>query len=112
MLINNEISLCDVDIKVCCKPLPDNTEPVLTSRTPKKCGIHNKEGIANGAFDVFAKNPEKFTTRFGEWPHHCIVFDSKTYRAGATMIAPGIILTAAHKIWYVFLLLKVGCYLS
>ena len=103
--INNDISLCDVDIQVCCKPLPDmpkqrdNTESVFTSEAPKKCGVHNKEGIGFGRLDVFAKNPEKFTTHFGEWPHHCIIFQSGIYRGGASMIAPGVILTAAHKIW-------------
>ena len=103
--INNEINLCDVDIEICCKPLPDrpkkpdNTNPVITSRTPKKCGKHNNEGIGFGRLDVFPKNPEHFTTHFGEWPHHCIIFDSNTYRGGATLISPGVILTAAHKIW-------------
>ena len=107
--INNKISLCQVDIQVCCIPLPDSRsnpdhlDPVFTPKNPKKCGINNKRGIENGFLDIHPKFPQMFTTHFGEWPHHCMIFDAKStlLKGGASLIAPGVILTAAHKVWLV-----------
>ena len=71
-----------------------------------KCGQHRATGL-----DIRALNPsdqsDKFSsTHFGEWPHVCILFDSskKTsnnpgrFIGGASLISPGIVFTAAHKL--------------
>ena len=42
-------------------------------------------------------------TRFGEWPHMCAVLERRNgsawaFVAGASLVADGVLLTAAHKI--------------
>ena len=44
-----------------------------------------------------------FSTHAGEWPHSCLLFDTSSisqgiFIGGATLIAPGVIITAAHKV--------------
>ena len=44
-----------------------------------------------------------FSTHFGEWPHSCLLLDTSKNKqgdfvGGATLIAPGVIITAAHKV--------------
>jgi hypothetical protein len=105
LAINPEGSLCAGDIEVCCKLKP--TKPGGTKLEPKKeleyvpkCGRHNPEGI-----DILVTKPQdKHTaTQFGEWPHACILYkvDSKKddlFIGGASLIAPGVVITAAHKV--------------
>ena len=60
------------------------------------CGIHNPEGLA------LAKQTGKLTQE-GEWPHICIMYNVNikndySYIGGATLIAPGVLVTAAHEV--------------
>ena len=44
------------------------------------------------------------STQHGEWPHACLLFDTSPevagglFIGGASLIAPGVIITAAHKV--------------
>ena len=43
------------------------------------------------------------STQHGEWPHACLILDTSTIKigkfvGGASIIAPGVILTSAHKV--------------
>ena len=43
------------------------------------------------------------STQHGEWPHACLILDTSTieigkFVGGASIIAPGVILTSAHKV--------------
>ena len=45
----------------------------------------------------------EFATQFGEWPHVCMIMKKNTagsdaFLGGASLIAPGIVVTAAHKV--------------
>jgi hypothetical protein len=103
--INPEGSLCEGDIEVCCnlkstKPGGTKLEPIKELEYVPKCGRHNPEGI-----DILVTKPQdKHTaTQFGEWPHACILYkvDSKKddlFIGGASLIAPGVVITAAHKV--------------
>ena len=61
--------------------------------TPKECGFRNE---VNGG--------SKFEAAYGEWPNMCVIYRKHTitdeenveYLAGASLITPGILLTAAH----------------
>ena len=55
------------------------------------CGIHNSEGLA------MAKQTGKLT-QGGKWPHICIMYNVNSYLGGATLIAPGVLVTAAHEV--------------
>lgn len=97
-----ENSKCDGDFEVCCRN-PDYTAPVTTTTTTPKpvpyksrCGTHNQDGIG-----VRIQNDRyKATTQFGEWPHMCAILEDKDdknlYVCGGSLIAPDVILTAAH----------------
>ena len=63
--------------------------------TPK-CGFHTKDGLALAR--VIGKS-----TQEGEWPHTCLMYrlnnDQRLeYFAGASLIAPGVLITAAHEV--------------
>ena len=72
----------------------------------QRCGRHNAGGIG-----VRIQNLDKFSgsTQFGEWPHMCAILkksqvggrEVNLYVGGASLIAPGILLTAAHVVKYV-----------
>ena len=70
-----------------CEPKP--VEPNF----PTQCGIHNPNGLARGG--VTAKM-EGASTQEGEWPHACLIFNEGATIGGASLIAPGVLLTAAH----------------
>ena len=58
------------------------------------CGIHNPEGLS------LAKQTGKLTQE-GEWPHICIMYENtknESFLGGATLIAPGVLVTAAHEL--------------
>jgi len=69
----------------------------------QRCGRHNQGGIG-----VRIQNLDKFagSTQFGEWPHMCAILqlsqvggrEVNLYVGGASLIAPGILLTAAHVV--------------
>jgi len=67
----------------------------------QRCGRHNPGGIG-----VRIQNLDRFSgsTQFGEWPHMCAILNKSQvggrevnlYVCGASLIAPGIVLTGAH----------------
>ena len=67
-----------------------------------KCGQHNSQGVGLRISNPFYG---KGATQFGEWPHACIVYkktpqgrDAGEFLGGASLIAPGIVATATHKV--------------
>ena len=69
----------------------------------QRCGRHNQGGIG-----VRIQNLDKFagSTQFGEWPHMCAILqlsqvggrEVNLYVGGGSLIAPGVLLTAAHVV--------------
>ena len=102
--LNADANLCSVDNKVCCTPKDDID---LCSNKKKKqyvhkCGRHNSQGEGLRISNPFSG---KDATQFGEWPHACIVYkktpqgrDVGEFLGGASLIAPGIVTTVAHKV--------------
>ena len=107
---NNELSLCDRALDICChrKTIELHTETVIeTTTNPReetfkaspikapKCGLHTPDGLA------FAIVKEK-STQEGEWPHTCLMYQmdggKPEYFGGATLIAAGVLVTAAHEV--------------
>ena len=79
-------------------------DPFVTNKPYEpKCGQHNPND--NELF-VRVLGDGSIDTSFAEWPHVCILyFKNQTiekFVGGASLIAPGVILTAAHKVEYVF----------
>ena len=75
---------------------------VVEPSKPKihNCGMHNPDGL--GYTQV-----KGISSQEGEWPHACLMFHmskgSPEYFAMATLIAPGVLVTAAHEAVYVFI---------
>jgi len=98
--LNPEDSKCPGFLDVCCKN-PDFVPPPPPKIVHKpKCGRRNNNGI--GARIAGFTDGE---SQFGEWPHMCAVLHDKKlesgdsanlYKCGGSLIAPGVILTAAH----------------
>ena len=75
----------------------------LTSSTEDiQCGQRNPSGLA-----LFPGTPidlDGDTTKFGEWPFTCLIYqldvngDGDKFLGGASLLAPGVLLTAAHKL--------------
>ena len=90
-------------MEVCCEKQEGKPIKILPSNVPEyqpKCGQHHSEGL-----DVKGKNPSdgNLSTTEGEWPHTCILFDKsknipENFIGGGSLIASGIVLTAAHKV--------------
>jgi hypothetical protein len=69
----------------------------------QRCGRHNPGGIG-----VRIQNLDRFSgsTQFGEWPHMCAILNKSQvggrevnlYVGGASLIAPGVVLTGAHVV--------------
>ena len=114
MGIDHNISLCLGDDEICCSParkivaleepikVDPRDQPKVIKPEPykPKCGQHNEDGIG-----VRISNPQdmEFATQFGEWPHVCMIMKKNTagtdaFLGGASLIAPGIVVTAAHKV--------------
>merc|ERR1712018_942352 len=105
----------DITVRPVTKPPPRVTTPnPHTNPDPnncfgkscpyrQRCGRHNEGGLG-----VRIQNLDKFSagTQFGEWPHMCAVLklsqvggrQVNLYVGGASLIAPGILLTAAHVV--------------
>ena len=60
-----------------------------------ECGLHNENGITQNG--VTLSNP-KVSSQEGEWPHACLIFHKGTFIGGASLIAPKVLVTAAHKL--------------
>jgi len=69
----------------------------------QRCGRHNTGGVG-----VRIQNIDRFSgsTQFGEWPHMCAILSKSQvggrevnlYVGGASLIAPGVLLTGAHVV--------------
>ena len=103
-----EDSKCPGFLDVCCKDpdfVPPPPPPIV--RYQPKCGRRNLNGL--GARIQGFTDDE---SQFGEWPHMCAVLHEKPveqeagysgepetvnlYQCGGSLIAPGVLLTAAH----------------
>lgn len=98
--LSPENSKCPGFLDVCCKD-PDFTAPPPTrlAHAPK-CGRRNAAGVG-ARIQGFKENE----SQFGEWPHMCAVLQERLqpgqepanlYKCGGSLIAPGVLLTAAH----------------
>jgi len=98
-------NLCEVDNEVCCTP-KDPVDPCNKYESKRqyepKCGQHNSNGAG-----LRITNPlgGKEQTQFAEWPHACIIYkkttggsQDKEFLGGASLISPGIVVTATHKV--------------
>ena len=71
-----------------------------------KCGRRNLDGVNVKIFRPGGDG--KHSTQFGEWPNMCAIYISKegtnasssSYLAGASLIAPGIVITVTHHVMY------------
>lgn len=100
--IDHNNSPCQADDEICCKPAEPKTK-APTVDVPKykpKCGQHHPDGIA-----IRISNSEEGneSTQFAEWPHVCLLhtinsLGSKEFLGGASLIAPGVVITTAHKV--------------
>jgi len=103
-----EDSKCPGFLDVCCKDpdfVPPPPPPIV--RYPPKCGRRNVGGLG-ARIQGFTQDE----SQFGEWPHMCAVLHEKPveqeagysgepetvnlYQCGGSLIAPGVLLTAAH----------------
>ena len=88
------------------------TSCLLLSRAfSQECGKRNEEGVEDPKIVVNAETLAKINehsrdTFFGEWPHMCAVqriislgtLKKQIYLSGGSLIAPNVILTAAHYV--------------
>jgi len=108
--IDPTLSKCPGFLDVCCKHpdfnLPSTTTPkTTTTYTPApytaQCGQRHYNGYGVRIQNV---NSYDSSTQFGEFPHMCAVLkkdiiggeERNLYTCGASLIAPGVIMTAAH----------------
>ena len=100
--LDAQANLCNVDNVVCCTRKVMNVTMLMGNPTNKpyrnKCGQRHALG-----YGVRISNPlnGKEATQFGEWPHACILYKKKgslEFLGGASLIAPGIVVTATHKL--------------
>ena len=87
--------------------------PQVSLDQVSRCGLRNqpKPDLLSPRI---AGGDETEEATFGEWPHMCIIlkhtqFDGDAfdlYQCGASLISPGIILTAAHCVAYVYQAIK------
>jgi len=100
-------SKCPGFLDVCCKDPDFIPPPPPAVKHVAKCGRRNNNGL--GARITGFSESE---SQFGEWPHMCAVLHAKPaepkagssgtsetvnlYQCGGSLIAPGVVLTAAH----------------
>merc|ERR1719334_20672 len=97
--LNPQDSKCPGFLEVCCKDPYCVPPPPPKIEYKPKCGRRNTHGI--GARIQGFKEGQ---TQFGEFPHMCAVLHDKEvdgesinlYKCGGSLIAPGVVLTAAH----------------
>jgi len=106
--LSPEDSKCPGFLDVCCKD-PDFVPPPKPKEVFRpKCGRRNVNGLG-----VRIQGFKEAEAQFGEWPHMCAVLHKKSleptpgytgevpqtvnlYQCGGSLIAPGVIMTAAH----------------
>merc|ERR1712110_892686 len=107
-ILSPEDSKCPGFLDVCCLD-PDfipPPPPPIVKHVPK-CGQRHENGLG-----VRIQGFNEYESQFGEWPHMCAVLAEKPvaqdpgyagepqtvnlYQCGGSLIAPGVILTAAH----------------
>ena len=96
--LNPEESKCPGFLEVCCRD-PDFVPPPPPVKYVPGCGRRNLNGL--GARIQGFKDGE---SQVGEWPHMCALLRQetgeqggvKTFQCGASLISPGVVLTAAH----------------
>ena len=105
VLNNPSASKCPTHLQVCCynpNPKPAPTPPPKTGYTPQ-CGQRHTRGLG-----IQLKGLSNREAQIGEWPHMCAIMKAplvlqpraqfRTIIGGASLIAPGIVVTAAHKV--------------
>merc|ERR1712038_103906 len=102
-----EDSKCPGFLDVCCKDPDFAPPPPPIVKYQPQCGRRNNNGLG-ARIQGFTESE----SQFGEWPHMCAVLHPKVmeqeagyagepevvnlYQCGGSLIAPGVILTAAH----------------
>merc|ERR1712002_479595 len=102
-----EDSKCPGFLDVCCKDPDFIPPPPPKIKYAPKCGIRNQNGLG-----VRIQGFTESESQFGEWPHMCAILHEKPieqeggyagepqtvnlYQCGGSLIAPGVILSAAH----------------
>jgi secreted trypsin-like serine protease len=107
-ILSPEDSKCPGFLDVCCLDpdfIPPPPPPVV--KHIPKCGQRHQNGLG-----VRIQGFSEYESQFGEWPHMCAVLAEEPvaqaagyagepetvnlYQCGGSLIAPGVILTAAH----------------
>jgi hypothetical protein len=104
--INTALSPCNNPQKVCCQPNPISKKPITPPEPYTSCGVHNPQGLKRGGVAVKYEpsTGKQVTSQEGEWPHTCLILMidngglQETLIGGASLIAPKVAVTAAHKI--------------
>eukprot|EP00092_Neocalanus_flemingeri_P004213 GFUD01004531.1.p1 GENE.GFUD01004531.1~~GFUD01004531.1.p1 ORF type:complete len:604 (+),score=187.63 GFUD01004531.1:355-2166(+) len=102
-----EDSKCPGFLDVCCKDPDFIPPPPPKIKFAPQCGRRNQNGLG-----VRIQGFTESESQFGEWPHMCAILHEKPieqeggysgepqtvnlYQCGGSLIAPGVILTAAH----------------
>ena len=91
-------------------PIPSSTIRTINDpnsiKDTRTCGFRNEDTSIRIAVVDGSSRP---VSAFAEWPHMCIILrrifrdgrNQEYYTCGASLIAPGIVLTAAHCVAYV-----------
>jgi len=111
-VLTPEDSKCPGFLDVCCKDPDFVPPPPPQIRYQPQCGRRNENGLG-----VRIQGFNEAESQFGEWPHMCAVLHEKVveteesdgyggsniveetvnlFQCGGSLIAPGVILTAAH----------------
>ena len=100
--LNPTDSKCPGFLDVCCKDPNFIPPPPPRIIYQPKCGRRNDAGVG-ARIQGFTEGE----SQFGEWPHMCAVLHDKLsltgestnlYKCGGSLIAPGVLITAAHCI--------------
>jgi len=107
-ILDSSDLMCPGSLDVCCKDpdfVPPPPPPIV--KYQPKCGRRNYNGLG-----ARIQGFTEAESQFGEWPHMCAVLHEKPveqeagysgepetvnlYQCGGSLIAPGVLLTAAH----------------